>query len=205
MTDIKRSAHLFRMRRWVRTPLIAVVAAGAVCTGVGIGSAAAETDFGDGVTAGRYSWNVTNATGKTVNWGQFCKVEVSTLPVPAPHSALEFGGTTPWAPLKPGERTADAFQNYPVSPVGLPVLTFNYTSGVVDIDDHLWTVKGDAPEVHPQWGRTTGASWHKVWIFWDTKTGTPFLANEGGRENIPLEPAVGDRHGKDNACDSTGG
>lgn len=202
MTGTARNTH---MRRWVQASLGAVIIVSTLCTGAGIGSATTETDTNDGFTTARYSWNVTNATGKTVKWGQFCKVEVSALPtIPSPRSALAFGDATPWQPLKPGDRTADAFQSYPLNPVGVPVPHYNFTSGIVDIDDQLWAVKEATVSGHPGWHETSGNSWRQVWIFWDTKTGTPFLTKEGGGENIPLEPATGDRHGKDNACVSAG-
>ncbi|MDV6278015.1 hypothetical protein R3Q06_31515 [Rhodococcus erythropolis] len=77
------SNHLRRVRRWVYTPMVAAVAAGAVCTGVGIGSAVADTPPAGAVPTGSaaaadtlqsggssYIWSLTNNTAQPV-YGQW--------------------------------------------------------------------------------------------------------------------------------------
>lgn len=186
--------------RWVDIPVIAAVVVGAVCAGVGVGCAATATDDGSGFAGSRYPWSVRNATGKTVNWGQFCKVEIP-IPseLPAPHSALEFGTGTPWASLKAGEQTAEAFQPYPMNPVGLP--RGSYTSGIIDIDGDLWVPRA-MPWQHLRARKyyTPGSDWHRMWIFWDATTDSPFLTKDGAGEDIPLERVSGDRYGSENEC-----
>lgn len=178
---------LVKKEKWVAVLLSAVII---VATGgaVGAGSATADIAFPRRETNFRYPWYVVNATAKTVSWGQVCKTEVGHLS-PLSHSTLEFGGHTPWAPLKPGDRTADAFLTSIVTAV-------NFTSGIFLIDGRWW-----APAVgyRTRFHRTSGEPWEHVWIFWDVRTDTPFLTQEGGGDNIILESVDGP-YGNFNAC-----
>ncbi|MFC9768674.1 hypothetical protein [Rhodococcus jostii] len=56
------------MRRWAYLPLVAVVAAGAVCAGAGVGSAQADANSG-----GMITWRVHNHTDKVLTSGTFSK------------------------------------------------------------------------------------------------------------------------------------
>lgn len=56
-----------RARRWATAPLVAAIAAGAVCAGVGVGSAATTTSTDLGAeTSGHRDMQVTNGTGGSI-------------------------------------------------------------------------------------------------------------------------------------------
>lgn len=190
-----------RRKRWTKAAVTLLTTTITLALSVGPQEATADTRIphaasdldpmhvtSDAKTTFRYPWYVVNATDKTLDWGQFCKVEVGNLS-PLTHSILEFGGSTPWAPLKPGERTADAFLTSIVTAT-------NFSSGILSINGRLW-----APSVgfHTRFHQTSGVSWDRMWIFWDEETGTPFLTAEGGYDDITLEP-VDSPYGNFNAC-----
>lgn len=79
---------LDRVRWWLYAPLVAVVAAGSVCAGSGVGSAAPDATAGESgvvavVDAPNLMWYVKNSTSQAV-WGEMHKrsaVDVSEIQI----------------------------------------------------------------------------------------------------------------------------
>lgn len=111
MTVSARSRYLHRLRNiW----LVAVVVAGTVAAGAGIGTAADTSTVGakpeSPATTVQLPWRIHNFTDQTLTAGDFHRDQGANR-----GSALAFGGTTPWAALKSGEGTAEAFQPFVVA------------------------------------------------------------------------------------------
>lgn len=70
MTMTASPNALYRLRRWATAPLVAAVTAGAMCAGIGVGSAAETGSLASPQTS--YSWGVKDATTDAV-WGEMHK------------------------------------------------------------------------------------------------------------------------------------
>lgn len=152
MTVTTSSKNLHRMRRWALAPTIVALAAGATVSGAGIGSAdtaTSEVGVESSQPAFTYAWRVHNFTDQTLTAGEFHRDEGAGV-----GSALAFGGTTPWAVLKPGEVTADAFQH-----VGASI---TFTWGRVCYKGQVWNMPRVATPVDPMAWMT---EWEDVYVF----------------------------------------
>lgn len=156
-------------RRWVKGSVVAVVAAGAICTGAGIGTAgttAAATDAGTTITDHR-PWRIHNLTDQALTAGEFHRDQGTGYA-----SDLAFGGTTPWVALKPGDRTAEAFQ-----PIVVGSLDLVRTWGRVCYSGQIWNM----PRV------ATKASDMYVFAFDDGRGGKKLMiTNEGAYEDVDM-------------------
>ncbi|MFC9769565.1 hypothetical protein [Rhodococcus jostii] len=73
MTTSRKRSRLHRMRRLVYTPLVAAVAAGTVCAGAGISTAATDADPGP---VEWIDWRVHNYTDQVLTSGSFYKEDL---------------------------------------------------------------------------------------------------------------------------------
>lgn len=149
VTTTPKSRH--QMRRWAYTPVIAALAVGAVASGTGIGTADPTTEASTevGAESGQYAWRVHNFTDQTLTAGDFHRDRGADV-----GSALAFGGDTPWPALKPGEKTADAFQPIGYSPA--------HTWGRVCYRSQIWNMPRVPTPVNM---KSPKLAWNDMYVF----------------------------------------
>ncbi|MFC9766039.1 hypothetical protein [Rhodococcus jostii] len=100
MTDVStKKNRLHRMRRWSCAPLVVAVAAGVICAGAGISTAATDTATPPATTnapqgGASYPWTLLNRTNRTIYGSWVAKVQSSS----AQSSHVEASVNHPWPP-----------------------------------------------------------------------------------------------------------
>lgn len=122
--------HPARMSRRRNTLLVAVLAVGAVCTGVGVGSATPASDVyllntgaGDVPRSAVHGWTVENNTDQTIIFAEFHKNSGKQ------YSGMDFGKNG----LAPGEHNGA----YVADP---DILNYEYTWGRACYNHQWWCV-----------------------------------------------------------------
>ncbi|MDV6278825.1 hypothetical protein R3Q06_36275, partial [Rhodococcus erythropolis] len=102
MTTSTKKSRLHRLRKLAYAPLVVAVAAGAICTGAGTGTAAQRAGADAPQSENAYTWALYNSTGEPIygNWN----AEMST----GYHSRVETSADHPW---QPGDDAAEATQH----------------------------------------------------------------------------------------------
>ncbi|MFD7046217.1 hypothetical protein [Rhodococcus jostii] len=151
-------------RRWARVLLVvAAVAAGAVCTAAGIGSATTDVDTGP---VEWINWRVHNATGQTLTSGTVTQVEHTK-------SSVDVTG------LKPGEyRTGfyEAGSWYEPNYSSVDNVCYNHTQW--SFWDHFFGADTFG---------TSSRKWRDVYIFF--RGGTLSVTPEGAFDDRDLNPS----------------
>ncbi|MFC9769602.1 hypothetical protein [Rhodococcus jostii] len=96
MTHSTKKSRLHRLLKLAYAPLVAAVAAGAICTGAGTGTAASTTTPGttDAPQSGdAYNWALFNRTGQPI-YGYWN----AEMPATGDHSRVETDKDRPWQP-----------------------------------------------------------------------------------------------------------
>lgn len=175
MTVTTSPIILHRLHHWVYAPAIAALVVGAVASGAGIGSAdivAHETRPESSTTVTKYAWRVHNFTDQTLTAGDFHRDEGANI-----GSALAFGGTTPWAALKPGEVTVDAFQ--PFGP------SHTRTWGRICYKGQIWNMPRVATPVREDFMMM---DWNDLYVFAMGPAGGErlMITSEHGKHNVDM-------------------
>lgn len=156
-----------RRTRWSDTLVVAAIAAGAVCSRVGISTAdtGSTTTGSTTVTAAdtaadTYQWTVTNYTDQPLTAGQFNREVLNNDGSPGPSSFATIGATAGSPALAVGQQVS-GYQQVPTKPADGTPAPRTVISGQVCYAQKLWKM----PETRMIRPVNTDWNWDHLYIF----------------------------------------